>query len=158
MGTIAQGAVTAAKHSLDLAAGALAAARIVVSNARHTLVVAEGVLEGAKQANQLGVMIGQEIAKFGLGGLLDIQELKFSVRLALAQTGHFRGSMKAKILGETKRFSFDIKLRSVKDMVNALVKKIKALVGLRKKRSIRMTPHEVLLGSHKMSRAWEVPT
>ena len=40
---------------------------------RHALTAAASVLEGVKRANSFGTEIGQEIAKYGLGGLIDIQ-------------------------------------------------------------------------------------
>ena len=40
---------------------------------RHALTAATGILEGVKRANSFGTEIGQEIAKYGFGGLIDIQ-------------------------------------------------------------------------------------
>ena len=40
---------------------------------RHVLTAANGILEGVKRTNSFGTEIGQEIAKYGFGGLIDIQ-------------------------------------------------------------------------------------
>ena len=40
---------------------------------RHGLTAATVILEGVNRANSFGTEIGQEIAKYGFGGLIDIQ-------------------------------------------------------------------------------------
>ena len=76
-----------------------------------TLNVAIGALDVVRTAHHFGVEIGKKLLSFALGGLIDIHEISFSVQLAAAETGHFRVSVTASILGQKKNFSLNINLR-----------------------------------------------
>ena len=54
------------------------------------------------------------MASLGLGGLIDIQKLKFDVQLSVAKSGKFSGSITVRFLGgNPKTFGFYIQLRYV---------------------------------------------
>ncbi|XP_066294937.1 uncharacterized protein [Branchiostoma lanceolatum] len=131
---------------LDAAVLILKGAEEFVDKSRIILDVAEGFLEGVKQANRFGAAVAKKVAGAVLGGIIDIREIGFSVKLALAQTGHFRGWIKVAFFGGSpKEFRFDINLPSIEDMVSALVDMVKNALGLRRRREADRLEFERLL-------------
>eukprot|EP00058_Branchiostoma_floridae_P023925 XP_002609415.1 hypothetical protein BRAFLDRAFT_124626 [Branchiostoma floridae] len=131
---------------LDAAILILKGAEEFVDKSRVILDVAEGFLEGVKQANRFGAAVAKKVAGAVLGGIIDIQEIGFSVKLAVAQSGHFRGWIKVAFFGGSpKEFRFDINLPSIEDMVSALVDMVRNALGLRRKREADRLEFERLL-------------
>merc|ERR1711893_545951 len=117
----AQVTVDAASYSLEVANLALEAAHVALYAAEGTLEATNVALEGVKQANAFGAEILSEIATWTLGNLLNIESLEFDVKLSVAESGSFSGSMTATILGINSSFSFGVEVMSVSDMVDELL-------------------------------------
>ena len=98
---------------------------VYILHCSYSLHVAVGALEAIKYAHRFGVKVGKAIARFTLGGILDVNSITFDVRLAAANTGQFAGSMKARIVGKNLSFNFNLKIRSISSMVNSLINKCK---------------------------------
>ena len=96
---VAQRVVQGARRTLDVANAALEVARRVVNGAKHILNVANAVLEGVKRAYRAGIQALSAIVRVGLGGLIDIREIYFSVSLNAANGGSFHCQVKVSFLG-----------------------------------------------------------
>ena len=99
---------------------------VYILHCSYSLYVAVGALEAVKLAHRFGVKVGKAIARFTLGGILDVNSITFDVRLAAANTGRFAGSMRARIVGKSMGFNFNLNIRSISSMVNSLFNKCKA--------------------------------
>lgn len=106
--------------------GALKVAVTVMNAAKLPFDAANAALTAANELNKVGAKAAQMITSGLTGGIIDIKEITFDVRLGLMTKGHFAASMKARFMsGPVKTFSFNIKLDNVASMVTDLVNNIK---------------------------------
>ena len=89
----------AASKSLEAAKAALVPLRAAVTAARATLTAVETALSGVEAAQAVGLQAFNDIARFGLNGLISIREISFNARLDVAAGGAFPGSVRAVFLG-----------------------------------------------------------
>ncbi|CAH1798337.1 unnamed protein product [Owenia fusiformis] len=107
------------------------AAAFLVEKSAFAVTAAQGVLDGVNEAQKAGLKAVSFIAKAGLGGIINIKELRLNAELAVADTGEFGGTIVVSFLGQADdTFSFKIKLYSIEDMVMILVDKVKDLLKL----------------------------
>ncbi len=106
--------VRGARHSVDVADGALVAAQRVVNTARGTLDAAVAVLEAASQTYRLGTEAASAIASVGVNGLVSIRAISFDVSLGAANSGSFSGSVRANFLGQAEvNIGLEINMRDI---------------------------------------------
>ncbi|XP_078693311.1 uncharacterized protein LOC144923010 [Branchiostoma floridae x Branchiostoma belcheri] len=127
----AQGVVDASKLTLDAAIATLEATSTVVHETCDVaLVAAEETLTLAEEANKFGTKIAEKVVDT-VFGTIDIQELGFSVEVAVAQTGHFDGWMVVSFFHEAaQRYDITFQLLSIDDMVNDIVDIVENYLGV----------------------------
>ena len=89
----------AASKSLEAAKAALIPLEGAVHTAQLALTAAEATLSGVQAAQAVGFQAFNDIARFGLNGLISIREIRFDVSLDAAAGGSFSGSVRAVFLG-----------------------------------------------------------
>ncbi|XP_066304151.1 uncharacterized protein [Branchiostoma lanceolatum] len=150
---IAKQTVKATKYTLDVAKLAVRGAQEIVDNSRWTLDVAKGVLEGtkvavhetcdlgidiargtldaARETNKFGVQVAEKTAQGVLGGVVDIREMGFRVKVAAAQTGSFDGWMKVSFFKKTPQtMNIKIKIFSIEEMAGYILDLIEDLLDV----------------------------
>ncbi len=99
---------------MDIANAALTAAQGTVTVAQSSLDLANLALSAVEQTYRIGTMAANEIAKVGLNGLISIREITFDVSLSAANGGTFSGSVRASFVGQAEvSASATINLRDI---------------------------------------------
>ncbi|CAH1798335.1 unnamed protein product [Owenia fusiformis] len=107
------------------------AAATVLEQSQFVFLTAKVALDGVNRLQKAGLNAASFITKFGLGSVINIKELRFNVALAVAETGEFSGTIVVSFLGRSDdTFSFQIKVKSVEDMVDILVNEVEDLLKL----------------------------
>ena len=121
-----------------IAIGALEAAKIVVDKSRVTLDIANGVLEGAKGVVtatkftvKAGLEAGAAIAKFGLGGMVDVRKASFDVELSVANGRYFECSVTVQFMDQAEQ-TFNLSVNFDDMWANAKALANKAFDGISK--------------------------
>ncbi|XP_078621643.1 uncharacterized protein LOC144887947 isoform X2 [Branchiostoma floridae x Branchiostoma japonicum] len=150
---VAKATVKAAKHALDLAQLAVTGAQEVVDSSRITLhaangflegkkivvhescnvgvTVAEGTLAATKEVHSFGIKVAEMVVEVGMGGVLNVHEVGFSVTVAEAETGSFHGWINVSFFGNDPQIAnIAIKIFSIEDMASSICGMIKNLLGV----------------------------
>ena len=98
---------------LDAAILALEVAKGAVNAAKLPFDAAVAALEAVKQTYRVGVEAANQIARFGLGGIVNLKEITFDVSLGEAAGGSFRGSVRGCLAGNNVRLNIHINLHDV---------------------------------------------
>lgn len=133
---LAKKVVDESRWTLDVAKGALRAAESIVNDNRWPLDVAKGILEEIKVTVKAGIDSAKAIVNLGLGGVFGIRKIEFDIMIGLVQEGHFNGNLEVTILGKVHKFGFELRLKSVKDMVLDLADRIFPGISGRSKREV----------------------
>ena len=96
---VAERVVHGARSSLHVAHHFLRLAQHAVNGAKRTLDAANAVLEGVRRAYRAGIQALTAIVRVGLGGLIQIREIYFSVSLRDANRGQFHCRVRVSFLG-----------------------------------------------------------
>lgn len=119
---LAKKIVDGSRWTLDVAKGFLKAAEVIVDNNRWPLDAAIGILEGVKFTVHAGLEAAKFIVRLGLGGIISIRKIEFDVKIGLVTEGHFMGSIQISFLRRHYvTLSFELRFKSVKDMILDLV-------------------------------------
>ena len=100
----AEALVNKSRRVLDVAIAALEVAKGVVNDAKLPF---DTVLETIKQTYRVGVEAANQIARFGLGGVVDITEITFNVSLSAVAGGSFGGSVRGCLAGNNVQLSIN---------------------------------------------------
>lgn len=120
------------KEILLLAAeGALEVVKAVVDKSRVALTIANGILEAAKgviEVTKITVKAGLDaasaIARFGLGGVIDVRSASFDVLLSVASGGYLRASITVQLMGGAPiTFGIDVNFKDLWSMALSLAEK-----------------------------------
>jgi hypothetical protein len=134
---LAEKVVDNSRWTLDVANAALKGAEAVVDNSRWPLDVAINFLEGVKVAVKAGAEAAKFIVNLGLGGLIDIRLIEFDINIGLVSSGNFMGRLEVSFLRRApKSMSFNLRLKSIKDMALDLADAVFPGISGRKKREV----------------------
>ena len=111
----------AASKTLEVAKAAIAPLELAVTAAKGVLTATEATLSGVQAAQAVGLKAFNEIAKFGLNGLISIREISFDAHLDVAAGGSFSGSVRAVFLGAAETtVSVNVNMRDITAMAKQL--------------------------------------
>ena len=105
--------VDQSRRVLDVAIAALEVAKGAVNFAKLPFDAAVAALEAVKQTYRVGVEAGNQIARFGLGGVVNLKEITFDVSLSAAAGGSFGGSVRGCLAGNNVQLNININLHDV---------------------------------------------
>ena len=109
----AEALVDQSRHVLDVAIAALEVAKGIVNAAELPFDAAVAALEVVRQTYRVGVEAGNQIARFGLGGVVNLKEITFDVLLSAAAEGSFGGSVRGCLAGNNVQLDININLHDV---------------------------------------------
>ncbi len=133
----AEKVVENSRWPLNLAKNALEVAKKIVDKNRWPLTAAKNILEGVKETMKVGASAATAIARFALGGLINIRKITFDVKIDVVKSGHFRGSIEVSFLKQPfKRLSFDLRLNSLVEMAKDLADSVFLTITGRSRRSV----------------------
>lgn len=134
---IAQYVVEAGQFALGAATTALTVAQELIKSSKSTLQAANGVLEGVKSAMNAGLEAAKWLERYALGGLIRIRSIEFNVSIGLVSKGEFAGKVELSILNqEYVTVEFNLRLNSIEDMVEDLVKRVWSSLSDRRRREV----------------------
>lgn len=134
---LAKKVVDGSRWTLDLARGALRFAEGVVDGSRSSLDIAIAFLGDLQVTASAALDAADWIAKFALGGVINIRLIEFDIEIGLVSSGHFMGRLEVSFLGgDFQTIRFDLRLQSVQDMVLDLIDKIFPGISGRSRRDV----------------------
>ena len=98
---------------LDAAILALEVAKGAVNAAKLPFDAAVAALEVVKQTYRVGAEAANQIARLGLGGIVNLKEIGFDVSLSAAAGGSFAGSVRGCLVGNNVELNININLHDV---------------------------------------------
>jgi hypothetical protein len=134
---LAKKVVDGSRWTLDVAKGVLKAAEVIVDNNRWPLDAAIGILEGVKWTVSAATEAAKFIVRLGLGGIIGLRKIEFDVKIGLVSEGHFMGNIEVSFLRKSYvTISFELRLKSVKDMILDLIDMIFPGISGRDRREV----------------------
>ncbi len=98
---------------LDAAILALEVAKGAVNAAKIPFDAAVLALEAIEQTYRVGVEAANQIARFGLGGVVNLKEIRFDVSLRVAAGGSFAGTVRGCLVGNNVQLDINVNLHDV---------------------------------------------
>ena len=146
-------AVEAAKSLVDIAKGALTFVQNALRGLNLLLDGAKAALSAVQGLVAFGLELLNKILSFTVGGLFNIRQALFSVKVSTANPFAFEVKLSGTILGirfENVGFSFDFSRASsaFTALVDFLVDRVKGALGLRHRRDV-IKRIDALQGSHE---------
>lgn len=134
---LAKKIVDGVSKTLYVAKAALKLAEQIVDKSRWTLTVSKGVLKGVQYTVHGALEAAKWIVRFALGGIIRIRKIEFDIKIGLLSEGHFKGMLELSILSKAfVKISFNLRLKSIGDMVEDLVKLVLSAFGGRRRREV----------------------
>ncbi|XP_065839709.1 uncharacterized protein [Oscarella lobularis] len=120
-----------------IAYAALWLAEKIVDSSRWTLELAKGVLDAVKWTVRIAAEAAKFIVRLGLGGIISIKKIEFDVKIGIAKSGYFSGSIVVSFLRRAEiTMGFYLRLPSVQSMASDLADAIFPGITGRRKRDV----------------------
>ena len=115
------------QEAYNKAKSALNSAKNALTSVTNKLNDAKNKLSQVGSKFKEGLKIFNFIRSRGLGAIISIRKITFSVSLGVASTGHFACGVEVQFLGgSTKRFGVSVNLRSLKSVATYFINKVKS--------------------------------
>ena len=120
-----------------IAYAALWVAEKIVDGSRWTLELAKGVLDAVMWTVRIAAEAAKFIVRLGLGGIISIKKIEFDVKIGIAKSGYFSGSIVVSFLRRAEiTMGFYLRLPSVQSMASDLADAIFPGITGRRKRDV----------------------